>query len=174
MSMLLDLSRFRGGVERLERRFEPDSFGLAGEDFRVVAPAALDVDVRKDAQKVRLVGRLSTTLELNCSRCLEAFTIPVDTRLDLLFLPEVEQIVQPDVEMTEGDIGVSYYRNDVIDLGDVMREQFYLALPMKPLCREDCAGLCPTCGVNRNRDTCECQQTWVDPRLEPLRRLRSP
>jgi uncharacterized protein len=173
MSMILDLSRFRGGVERLERRFEPETFGPADEDFRIVAPVTLEVDVRKDAQKVRLVGQLRATLELNCGRCLEPYTLPVDTTLDLLFLPETEQTAQSDVEVTEGDTGVSYYKDDVIDLGEVMREQFYLALPMKPICREDCAGLCPNCGVNRNRETCECQQTWVDPRLEPLRRLRS-
>jgi len=52
-----------------------------------------------------------------------------------------------------------------------MREQFFLALPMKPLCREDCKGLCPVCGINRNRETCTCQSEWVDPRLEPLRHL---
>ena len=72
----------------------------------------------------------------------------------------------------EEDVGVSFYRDDVIDLGDVIREQFYLALPMKPLCREDCKGLCPVCGVNRNREACSCDTTWVDPRMEPLRRLR--
>ena len=57
----------------------------------------------------------------------------------------------------------------MIDLGEVMREQFYLALPMKPLCREDCQGLCPVCGINRNRETCTCQAEWVDPRLEAVR-----
>jgi uncharacterized protein len=53
-----------------------------------------------------------------------------------------------------------------------MREQFYLALPMKPLCREDCKGLCPICGVNRNRETCSCRSEWVDPRMEALRKLK--
>jgi uncharacterized protein len=53
-----------------------------------------------------------------------------------------------------------------------MREQFYLALPMKPLCRPDCQGLCPVCGKNRNVETCACQSEWVDPRMEALRRLR--
>ena len=54
-----------------------------------------------------------------------------------------------------------------------MREQFYLALPMKPLCREDCRGLCPVCGINRNRETCSCQATWVDPRLEALKSFKT-
>ena len=173
MSMLLDLTRFRGGAEVIDRRFEPADFGPAEEDFRVAAPVHLKVEVRKDAKKVRLVGQLTTTLELVCGRCLEPYTILVDTALDLLFLPVAEQALKGDLEMSDADVGVSYYQDDQIDLGEMMREQFYLALPMKPLCRDDCAGLCPICGANRNREQCQCQASWVDPRLEPLRRLKS-
>jgi uncharacterized protein len=173
MSMLLDLTRFRGSAERLDRRFEPAEFGPAEEEFRLVLPAHLDVEVRKDSRKFRLVGRLTTALELNCGRCLESYTTPVDSPLDLLFLPVSEQASEKDLEVSDVDVGVSYYKDDAIDLGEVIREQCYLALPMKPLCREDCAGLCPICGINRNREQCQCQPTWVDPRLEPLRRLRS-
>jgi uncharacterized protein len=53
-----------------------------------------------------------------------------------------------------------------------MREQFYLALPMKPLCRDDCQGLCPTCGINWNKGTCDCTNQWEDPRLAALKALR--
>ena len=120
-----------------------------------------------------LPAELTATLELNCGRCLETYTIPVDTALDLLFLPVTEQVVKADVQLADADVGVSYYKDDQIDLGDMMREHFYLALPMKPLCRKDCAGLCPICGINRNREQCQCEAAWVDPRLEPLRRLRS-
>jgi uncharacterized protein len=81
---------------------------------------------------------------------------------------------ETDLEVTDADVGVSFYKDDHIDLGETMREQFYLALPMKPLCREDCAGLCPICGINRNREQCQCQAEWVDPRLEPLRKLTRP
>lgn len=172
MSLLLDLSRFRGGEERVDRRFEPDTVSVPREDFRLVSPVLLGVDVRKDARKVRLLGRLATALELGCGRCLESYTLDVDVPIDLLFLPEEAQEGKADVEVTDADVGVSYYKDDVIDLGDVVREQCYLALPMKPLCREDCAGLCPTCGINRNRDTCQCQTVWIDPRMEALRRLR--
>jgi uncharacterized protein len=174
MSMLLDLTRFRGGVDHVERRFEPEAFGLAAGDqeFRIAAPVLFETDVRKDARKVRLVGRVQSTLEMACSRCLEPFDVPVDSRFDLLFLPASERPEDEDREMSEEDTGVSFYQEDVIDLGEVMREQFYLALPMKPLCREDCAGLCPICGINKNRETCTCEATWVDPRMDALRHLR--
>ena len=175
--MLLDISRLRGGVEHVERRFEPGSFAPDREEFRVTKPVSLVGDVQKDAKKVRLTGRLQGAFECDCSRCLEAFEVPVDARLDLLFLPSAENVETPggegEQEVEEDDLGVSYYKDDEIDLGEMIREQFYLTLPMKPLCREDCQGLCPICGINRNRETCTCQAEWTDPRLEALKALKT-
>lgn len=187
--MLLDLSRLRGGVDRVDRRIDPGLFESAAGDFKVVSPVSLTGEVRKDGEKVRLQGRLTATLEVACSRCLEALGVPIDLPLDLLFLPATPaagtahgRAVAPgknarddedDGEpVSDDDLGVSFYRDDVLDLGEIVREQFYLALPMKPLCREDCRGLCPVCGINRNRETCTCRADWVDPRLEPLKKLR--
>jgi uncharacterized protein len=172
--MLLDLSRFRGDVEHFDRTYPPDALAFADEEFRLVAPAHLVLDVRKDARKLRLTGRFETTLECACSRCLEPFAVPVSAAIDNLFLPADQNTGggEDEREIQEDDLGVGYYRDDQIDLGDVMREQCLLALPMKPLCREDCQGLCPVCGVNRNRGDCGGHDGWVDPRLEPLRRLK--
>ena len=169
--MLLDLSRFKGGVQHVERRYEPEAFELAKEEFRLVAPVTLTADVTRDEQKVRLKGRVTTTLECDCGRCLDPFSVPVAADIDLLFLPASEGAAQGDRETAEDDFGVAYFKDETIDLGEVIREQFYLAVPMKPLCQVDCKGLCPVCGINKNRDTCSCQVEWVDPRLEPLKHL---
>ena len=63
-------------------------------------------------------------------------------------------------EIQEDDLTTAFYQNDEIDLGQMMLEQFYLTLPMKPLCAADCRGLCPVCGINRNRGTCLCKH-WT-------------
>jgi uncharacterized protein len=170
--MLIDLSRFRGGLEHLERTYDSEAFGKDADAFRVVAPVEVSADLRKDTKKVRLVGRVTTTLELDCSRCLDSYTVPIDAKFDVLFLPAGANTGDAEQEVAEEDLGVSFYKDDTIDLGEVLREQFYLALPMKPLCREECRGLCPVCGRNRNRETCECQTEWVDPRLDALRQLK--
>jgi len=167
--MLLDLRGFRGGIDEVARTYDPSAFSLTDEDFRIVAPVRLTAQVAKDAQKVRLTGRVTTALETDCGRCLEPLTIPVDAPFDLMFLPEAEGAENGDG--ASEDVGVSFYKDDVIDLGEVMREQFFLALPMKPLCRTDCKGLCPTCGVNRNREQCACRAEWVDPRLAGLKKF---
>jgi uncharacterized protein len=178
--MLLDLSRLRSGIERLDRRLEPDALE-AVEDFRVVSPVSLTGEVRKDGPQIRLKGRLAATLEYACSRCLEPFEVPVAVDLDLLFLPasaagKRSPASGPDKDdeaLSEDGLGVSFYKDDVLDLGEIIQEQFFLAMPMKPLCREDCKGLCAVCGMNRNRDSCTCRAEWIDPRLEPLKHLRS-
>jgi uncharacterized protein len=174
MSMILDLRRFRSPVERVERTFEPASFGSSDEDFRITTPIELGTDVQKDGPKFRLIGTLRTTVEMPCSRCLEPFTTPVDAAFDLMFLPHADAPESDKIErkIHDDDVGVSFYTDDKIDLVEVMREQVYLVLPMKPLCRPDCQGLCPLCGINRNLGTCACKADWVDPRLEVLKDLR--
>ena len=174
MSLILDLRRFRSPVERVERTCEPAAFGGGDDDFRITAPIELGTDVQKDGRKFRLVGALRTAVEMPCSRCLEPFTIPVQTTFDLMFLPQSDAPESDKVErkIDDDDVGVSFYTDDTIDLGDVVREQIYLTLPMKPLCRTDCRGLCPLCGINRNLGTCDCKSDWIDPRLAVLKGMR--
>jgi uncharacterized protein len=170
MSMLYDLSRLRSGIDRLTRRFESSEFPVE-EEFRLAAPVDLEVEIHKDATKVRVTGRVVTTLRLDCSRCLEPFDIPVNSAFDALVLPEAANAGEGEQQVADEDLGVSFYKDETLDLSELIREQFYLVLPMKPLCQTDCKGLCPVCGVNRNRETCTCQAQWTDPRFDALKRL---
>lgn len=195
--MRYDLSWFKSGTDRIDRTYEPAAFGAESEDFRITSPVYLAADLTKSGAKFLLKGRLTATLELGCSRCLEMFEVPVDATLDLTFVPAVEppkpvvetaaparqkkaprhghdDVELDGAEVAGDDLGLSEYSGDMIDLGQMMREQFYLALPMKPLCEPDCKGLCPVCGKNRNRETCSCESTWVDPRFEVLKNFRKP
>ena len=171
MSMFLEVSRLRPGAETITNRYDPSDFPSTGQDFSVSAPVEFTAEVSKDEKKVRLAGRVTSTLSADCSRCLEPFAIPVNASFDALLLPASTDAAEEEREVQAEDLGVSYYRDDTIDLGELMREQFYLALPMKPLCRPDCRGLCPVCGINRNHESCTCQPEWVDPRLEGLKRF---
>ena len=146
--------------------------GNEGDTYRVVSPVQLDFDIHKDKEKFRLVGTVRADLELSCSRCLEPFRLPVDAAFDLQYLPAAEMAAQHEKEVADEDLDTSYYLDDQIDLNELMREQFYLALPMKPLCGDDCKGLCPQCGTNRNTGSCDCETGWEDPRLAALRQLK--
>jgi len=167
----LDLSKIRTAQERFERVYQPDQLPRE-QDFTVVEPVSLAFDIFKDKQQFRIVGHVKSTLELPCSRCLEPFTMPVDQTFDLRYQPHAQNTGEAEREIEEDDLTTAFYDNDEIDLGQLMREQFYLALPMKPLCGENCKGLCAVCGKNLNRETCDCHRTWDDPRLAALRALR--
>jgi uncharacterized protein len=170
--MLLDLNRLRGQRDHLERRFEPAAFDPPDDDYRVAAPVELTMDVEKAGGDVfRVTGRATTKLELVCSRCLDTFEVPVDANFELRYVPQVENTGEPEREVTEDDLTTAFYREGSIDLIDLLREQFQLALPMKPLCSEACRGLCPECGANLNRTECGCKPHWEDPRLAPLKVL---
>lgn len=169
--MLLDLTRYRQPQNHFSRTFQPQEVGQEGDAYRIVAPVVVDLDIFKDKDKFRLAGTVRSELELPCSRCLEPFRMPVDGTFDQRFLPASEMATDDEREMQDEDVDISYYRDDQIDLNQLLREQFYLALPMKPLCREDCKGLCPQCGTNLNTGTCDCAAAWEDPRLAPLKGL---
>ena len=173
LALKLDRIKTAGDhVEHFEQVYPAGALDRSGDDYRVVGDATLTFDIHKDKQHFRLVGRVKSTLELTCGRCLDPFARPVDLEFDLRYQPHTPDGGEGEREIKEDDLTTAYYENDEIDLGQLMLEQFYLSLPMKPLCRDDCQGLCPVCGKNRNREMCACQQQWEDPRLAALRALK--
>ena len=169
--LALNLARIRTPHERFEQTYAPEQLE-SSDDFRVVEPISLAFDLTKDNLQFRLVGTVRTTLEMPCGRCLDAFIMPVDQVFDLRYQPHARNTGEGEREIEEDDLTTAFYENETIDLGQLMREQFYLALPMKPLCRDDCRGLCPTCGANLNKTTCECTNAWEDPRLAALKSFK--
>ena len=172
--MNLDLRTIKEPRASVRRDFSGASFSRDADDqYRVRDTVTLDLDVRKDGGKVRLAGRLDAALELGCCRCLGSFPWVVGVDVDLLYLPASDNTGAGEVRIEESDLRTAYYRDDQIDLGQLMEEQFQLALPMKPLCRTDCRGLCAVCGGNRNTTACQCVARWDDPRLAVLKDLLS-
>jgi len=172
--MLLDLREMRGSEERVDRTFAADEISAdPGDDYTIVGPVVLRLRLLKDGDKFRLKGRVESRLRLSCGRCLESFEVPADLPIDLMYLPQTENGGDGESEISDEDLSTGFYRDDQIDLGLVVREQFQLSLPMKPLCGDGCRGLCPVCGANLNSERCSCDTTWRDPRLETLESLLS-
>ena len=169
--MQLDLTRYRQPLNRFARTFQPKEVADDGDAYRIVTPSDLAFEIHKDKDKFRLVGDVAAELELSCSRCLEPFRLPIAAPFDVRYLPASAAAAAVDREVDDDDLETSYYRNGEIDLNELLREQFYLALPMKPLCRKDCRGLCMQCGTNLNEGACDCAPVWEDPRLAALKGL---
>ena len=176
--LLIDIPRIPLEGLDLDEALDPASLRVEGESEFVLASGArlrAHVDL-VDGTTVHVRGRLSGRLQLDCGRCLEGYTAPVEQELDLFYLPgatERPEDQEEEVELSDREVVVGYYDGARLDLGDVAREQIFLSLPLKRLCREDCRGLCPTCGKDLNAGNCGClpPDEPEDPRLSPLRRL---
>jgi len=173
--MFIDLSQVHGHPKHFERRFEPSAFEPQDEEYRVATLVELAIDVeRAGGDAFRVTGRATATLMLQCGRCLDDFELPVDASFELRYVPAIETADEPEREIAEDDLTTAFYREGSLDVIDLLREQFVLALPMKPLCAEACRGLCPECGANLNRTDCGCAPRWEDPRLAVLKGLLKP
>jgi uncharacterized protein len=170
--MLFELNKLHGGHAHVDRTIPASAFDPEDELYRVIAPIELSLDIHKlGADTFEVKGMVHTRLELVCSRCLEPFEIPVDAAFELRYVPAAQNAGDGEVEVRGDDLATAYYRDGVLDISDLLREQFLLVLPMKPLHDEACRGLCAECGANLNRADCGHQPKWEDPRLAPLKGL---
>jgi len=142
------------------------------KDLRVVAPLEGTLALIRTADGVLVSASLETVVELECSRCLEPFTMKVELEIEEEFEPSVDvhtgaklPVLATEVDATTVD------EHHVLDLTEVARQSIFLALPLNPVCTRDCAGLCPVCGQNLNQRVCQCVTETTDPRLEVLRQL---
>ena len=121
---------------------------------------------------IRLSGDLTTSLELQCARCLDAVVRDVQRTFDLLYRPQGTDAGHEELSVTAAEAEISYYQGEGLLLEDALREQVLLAVPYRVLCQENCRGLCPTCGKNRNAEPCSCAPPVEDPRWAALREIR--
>lgn len=171
----IDVAKIPPEGTEVNAELEAHALHLEGEgSFVLQAGGGLRCRVeRGEEDTVHVFGHLGAQLGLECHRCLEPFSLPVEMDLDLYYLPHregtsPEEEDEQDVELSDRDMVVAYYRGERVDLGEMVREQLLLSIPMKRVCRSDCRGLCPICGTNRNQAPCECRPE-PDLRLAPLR-----
>ena len=148
------------GPGRLE--LEDERVGLDGE-VRVEGRAS------RKGEEVRLEGRVSARAEVACDRCLKTVAVPLEVEFDTAFIPEeAEKGKAENVELLSEELGLAAYEGDAVDLDELAREQILLAVPTRLVCREDCKGLCASCGADLNEGACACEQTETDPRWAAL------
>jgi uncharacterized metal-binding protein YceD (DUF177 family) len=158
-----------------------DALGAPDPDPRA-GDGLADLELYAEATHAFATGTFKGHVIVACSRCVGEVDLPIDERLRVTFLPPSEMPADdgseggPDddgAEVDEGDLDVFPFDGETIDLEPLFREQFVLAVPYAPLCREDCKGLCPQCGIDRNSGTCTCEPP-IDPRLAALKGLKIP
>ncbi len=139
-------------------------------DFRF--PSSIDVNLAyyRSGHEIFFQGRLGGIIEGRCGRCLERYPFPIGKIFHLVLTPE--PLPPKSKELNRNELGLSFYSAQEINLYPFIREQVLLALPMRPLCEDDCRGLCEGCGVNLNHELCLCGSSPGDPRLTLFRTLK--
>jgi uncharacterized protein len=177
--LLIELSTIGAEGLAVDEGLDPASVHVAGEDSFVLKPGGrLTCRLeRVEGESVHLRGHLAARLELECHRCLAGYAFAVSQDLDLFYLPHRVEASEPEeedeVELDDHDMVVAYHDGARLDLGEMVREQLFLSLPMKRLCRDDCKGRCPRCGADLNAGPCSCPapEAEADPRFAALRKL---
>jgi uncharacterized protein len=134
-----------------------------------------DLSITEEHGTVFADGSLTGWIGVTCSRCLGTARLTIDEPFRVTFLPHAEgEDEDEEVELNQDDLDVASYHGDEIDLEPPLREQILLAVPIAPLCDEQCKGLCPLCGADRNQGECGCPEQTVDPRWSALKNLKQP
>ncbi len=139
-------------------------------DFEFPAAAEVRVAYYRAGQELFFQGHIDGSVVGHCARCLEEYTFDIGKDFFVVLVPKEE--LPGEVELTDDELDLSFYEGDHVDLSPLVREQIILALPTRPLCRDDCKGLCATCGANLNTQACTCTEHSSDPRLAILRTIK--
>jgi uncharacterized protein len=161
--MSLSFAKGEGWLAQHLEGSEPAEFAVGNVTVACV--------LRKVRDAVYVEGTLATEARGECCRCLEIARLPIRSEFRYIFLPEPEAHAE-ETELSQDDLDCVYYRDEVIDLDPVIYEQIMLQVPMKMLCRDECRGLCASCGANLNREACACPPRGGDERLAVLKTLK--
>jgi uncharacterized protein len=141
-------------------------------NFDFETPLQSEVHVLKRGRSVLIKGQVQTDLQLSCVRCLKEFSYPLFSTYELTLHPLLETSSEEEVELEEKDMESSYFGEGEIYLSEIACEQIFLEIPYKPLCHENCKGLCPICGKDLNLFSCTCVTDQMSSGFSALQKLK--
>ena len=173
--MIIDLSTIEHDPRHVDLLLEPDWWLGDDENGQILGldgPLECHLDISRAGIRYILEGSLSAALIVCCDRCLEPYRHELDFEFRMFLDAHLSGSEQNELELSEDDMSVHLVEGNEVDSNDIVREQIYLSLPMKSLCREDCSGLCPVCGINLNDAGCECRGAEGHPGFSKLKALK--
>jgi len=188
--MKLIIDRITATPERQEFEADPSFWREAGEAFaefaeekaeETAAPMCFELSAYRMGEDLLLEGVAKGALTLECSRCLTRYSEAVEEPFRVILEPAGDRVpAEPEAALALAQNGIclgdeletGWYHGTLIELAAFFRELVVLALPAKPLCREECRGLCPQCGADRNTQTCTCEKVNPTSPFAVLEKLR--
>ena len=136
------------------------------KEYNLLSKVGIDLHITRVINEVTVLGNVQLSIEAPCSRCVEPVKIELNPLINLVLSPSEK------ISDDEDDDEHETYSDDEVDLSNYIREQVAISLPVKVVCGEDCKGLCSTCGINLNEESCTCDNDQVDPRFAILKNLK--
>jgi uncharacterized protein len=170
--MRIELENLEGGKGVFAHVYQPDDLNTFDERIRLVEPVTVNGNIKLAGAEVFVNGHLDTRAQVECDRCLQPVELPVNADFALEYIPGSEYESSKAAELTDAEMSVSVFDGDAIDVDEIVKEQVLLAVPTRMLCREDCKGICPECGSDRNSGECACVTDDIDPRWAALKNLK--
>jgi DUF177 domain-containing protein len=166
--MKLDLWSFLEGkkdILEFQGKLECTDLKLKDREVKIVEPIEYKGEIFKVDRDKTINLNVKYTYSEKCNRCLAPSTGKIETNLYGKLLEGKTSLE----DENDGYEEVLYYVNGILRLDEYIREQVIVSLPIKTLCDDDCKGLCPKCGVDLNKEKCDCVHEDIDPRLEKLK-----
>ena len=169
--MRIELDNLEGGKGDFAHVYQPYDLNPVDERVSLTEPATVSGKVRLAGNEVFVNGHVEARARVECDRCLQPVETPVNADFQLEYVSGSEYKSSGAVELTEAEMSVSVFDGKAIDVDEIVKEQILLAVPTRMLCREDCKGICPECGTDRNTGDCSCATNDIDPRWAALKKL---
>jgi len=170
--MRIEVASLAESGKDLDHQYQPGELSLEDDRIHLLdPPPRVQGRIGRDGRRVKVAGKISGNLQLECDRCLKPLESAVKTKFSRDHVTTADYEAQHAVELSEDDLNLSVFDGAVIDVDSLVREELLLATPDHVVCQLDCKGICPTCGADRNVTTCDCKNTEVDPRWAGLKEL---
>ncbi len=170
--MIVDVASLKDTQTSFGFSIAPGEINLEGETVMLKDAVEIEGKLKRGIAQTDVQGKISARIEAECNRCLQAAELSLEFPFDAVFVTAENYTQEKEAELKAGDLEVSVFEGDEIDLTDLVREQILLNLPTQVLCREDCQGLCQKCGANLNLIDCNCKEKEIDPRWAVLKNLK--
>jgi uncharacterized protein len=168
----IDLSHLPSEGLRLERRIHENAWKITEPDWQSRGELAFELLIKGNPQKASVEGNFDAGITASCHRCLKRLALKLDRKFHLTYLaPDPVRFSRDEVGLTGEELEVAYFEKPLLPLHELIREQVYLAVPMKFLCKADCRGLCVRCGADLNEVECSCPRQEEDPRWASLKSI---
>lgn len=169
--MIIDLVNVVPKAKSIELEFSSEELDLEIEGSTLAGGTKFVGETERVDDKAHVRGKINALVQIDCTRCLVPVMREFEILFDDIFVGEADEPTENEIILDVDALDESIAVDGTIDLAEVVREQIILALPEQVFCSEDCKGLCPKCGSNRNLIDCRCIEDEIDPRWSALKNL---